>query len=109
VEDDEKLNESAEATGIRGTARAVDVDGWESVRAMPVYCGKRSASICVVLGSKHSSTYSSEYASGCFEPAALHLPAAPLPRDEGLLGQTRDPKVKACELYQNFLPFALLP
>jgi hypothetical protein len=61
---------------------------WESVRAMPFYCGKRSASICVVLGSKHSSTYSSEYASGCFEPAALHLPAAPLPRDEGLLGQT---------------------
>src|SRR4029077_8508640 len=60
----------------------------ESVRVMPSYCGKRSASICVVLGSKKSSTYSSEYASGFFEPAASHLPAAPLPRDEGLLGQT---------------------
>jgi hypothetical protein len=37
---------------------------------MPFYCGKRSASICVVLGPKKSSTYSSEYASGIFEPAA---------------------------------------
>ena len=55
---------------------------------MPFYCGKRSASICVVLGSAHSSTYSSEYASGCFKSAALHQPAVPLPRDEGLLGQT---------------------
>jgi hypothetical protein len=55
---------------------------------MPFYCGKRSASICVVLGPKKSSTYSSEYASGFFAPAASHLPAAPLPRNEGLLGQT---------------------
>jgi hypothetical protein len=55
---------------------------------MPFYCGNRSASICVVLGSKKSSTYSSEYASGFFEPVASHLPAAPLPRNEGLLGQT---------------------
>ena len=31
---------------------------------MPFYCGKRSAGICVVLGPKKSSTYSSEYASG---------------------------------------------
>jgi hypothetical protein len=58
---------------------------------MPFYCGKRSASICVVLGRKKSSTYSSEYASGFFEPAASHLPAAPLPRDEGLLEQTPSP------------------
>ena len=55
---------------------------------MPFYCGKRSAGICVVLGPKKSSTYSSEYASGFFEPAASHLPASPLPRNEGLLGQT---------------------
>ena len=54
---------------------------------MPFYCGKRSASICVVLGLKKSSAYSSEYAFGFFEPAALHLPAAPLPHNEGLLGQ----------------------
>jgi hypothetical protein len=31
---------------------------------MPFYCGKRSTGICVVLGPKKSSTYSSEYASG---------------------------------------------
>ena len=55
---------------------------------MPFYCGKRSAGICLVLGPKKPSTYSSEYASGFFEPAVLHLPAAPLPRNEGLLGQT---------------------
>ena len=68
-------------------------DGWssESVRVMPFYCSKRSASICVVLGPKKSSTYSSEYASGFSEPAASHLPAAPLLRNEGLLGQTPSP------------------
>jgi hypothetical protein len=55
---------------------------------MPFYCGKRSAGIWVVLGSKTSSTYSSEYASGFFEPAASHLPASRFPRNEGLLGQT---------------------
>ena len=55
---------------------------------MPFYCGKRSAGICVVLGPKKSSTYSSEYTSGLFEPAASHLPASPSPRNEGLLGQT---------------------
>ena len=55
---------------------------------MPFYCGKRSAGICVVLGPKTSSTYSSEYASGFFEPAASHMPASPFPRNEGLLGQT---------------------
>jgi hypothetical protein len=54
---------------------------------MPFYCGKRSVGICVVLGPKKSSTYSSKYASGFFEPAASHLPASRLPRDEGLLGQ----------------------
>jgi hypothetical protein len=57
------------------------------------YCGKRSARVptwrvCVVLGSKGSSTDSSpvagrgatgpRYASGFFEPAALHLPGYPL-------------------------------
>ena len=41
---------------------------WESIRVMPFYCGKRSASICVVLGPKKSSTYCSEYVSGFFEP-----------------------------------------
>jgi hypothetical protein len=55
---------------------------------MPFYYGKRSASICVVLGQKKSSTYSSEYASGFFDPAASHLPAALLPRKERLLRQT---------------------
>ena len=29
-----------------------------------------------------------QYASGFFEPVAVHLPAAPSPRNEGLLGQT---------------------
>ncbi len=33
---------------------------------MPFYCGERSAGICIVLGPKKSSTYSSEYASGFF-------------------------------------------
>jgi hypothetical protein len=55
---------------------------------MPFYCGKRSAGIGVVLGPKKSSTYSSEYASGFFEPTASHIPATPSPRNEGLLGQT---------------------
>jgi hypothetical protein len=55
---------------------------------MPFYCGKRSAGIWVVLGPKKPSTYSSEYASGFFEPAASHLPASRFPRNEGLLGQT---------------------
>ena len=55
---------------------------------MPFYYGERSADICVVLGPKKSSTYCREYASGFLEPAALHLPAACSPRNEGLLGQT---------------------
>ena len=54
---------------------------------MPFCCGKRSADICVVLGPKKSSTYSSEYAFSFFETAASHLPASPFPRNEGLLGQ----------------------
>jgi hypothetical protein len=59
---------------------------------MPFHCGKRSAGICVVLGPKTSSTYSSEYPSGFFEPAASHLHTSPSPRKEGLLGQApRDP------------------
>jgi len=37
---------------------------------MPFCCGKRAAGICVILGPKKSSTYSSEYASGFFAPAA---------------------------------------
>jgi hypothetical protein len=55
---------------------------------MPFNCGKRSAGIRLVLGPKKSSTYSSEYAFGFFEPAASQLPAAPSLRNEGLLGQT---------------------
>ena len=55
---------------------------------MPFSCGKRSTGICVVLGPKKSSTYSSEYASGFVEPAASYLPASPSPRYEGLLRQT---------------------
>ena len=57
--------------------------GEESVRVMPIYCGKRSTGICVVLSPKKSSTYPSEYVSGFFELAALHLRAFPLPRNEG--------------------------
>jgi len=38
---------------------------------MPFYRGKRSAGICVVLGPKKSSTYSSEYASGFFRASGL--------------------------------------
>jgi hypothetical protein len=41
---------------------------------MPFYCGEQSADICIVLGPKKSSTYSSEYASGFFEPAPLICP-----------------------------------
>jgi hypothetical protein len=59
---------------------------------MPFYCGKRAAGICVVLGPKKSSTYCREYASGFLEPAALHLPPSHSPRDEGLLGQTPNPR-----------------
>ncbi len=55
---------------------------------MPFYCGKRAASISVVLGPRKSSTSCREYASGFLEPAALHLPAAHSPRIEGLLKQT---------------------
>ena len=54
---------------------------------MAFYYGKRSASICVVLGPKKSSTYSSEYASGFFAPAASHLAAPHSPRHEGTDGQ----------------------
>ncbi len=43
--------------------------------------------ICVVLGPKKSSTYSSEYASGFSGPAASHLAAPPSPRHEGNAGQ----------------------
>jgi hypothetical protein len=47
-----------------------------------VCCGERSATICVVLGLKKSSTYSREYASGFSRPAASHLAAPPSPRYE---------------------------
>jgi len=64
---------------------------------MPFYYGKRSAGICVVLGSKNPHRIPSEgarlgalgwagtieYASGFFEPAVSHLPASPSPRNEG--------------------------
>jgi hypothetical protein len=33
------------------------------------------------------------HASGFFAPAASHLPAAPFPRNEGLLGQTPSPRL----------------
>ena len=62
---------------------------------MPFYCGKRFTGICVVLGPNKSSTYSSEYTSGLFEPAASHLPASPSPRNEGLLRQT--PSLRSSE------------
>src|SRR5712692_2463099 len=51
------------------------------------YCGERSATICVVLGPKKSSLYSSEYTSGFSGPAASHLAAPPSPRHEGNVGQ----------------------
>ncbi|MDZ4853904.1 MAG: hypothetical protein SGJ26_03420, partial [Nitrospirota bacterium] len=51
------------------------------------YYGERSATICVVLGPKKSSTYSSEYASGFSRPAASHLAAPPSSRHEGNVGQ----------------------
>ena len=59
----------------------------EPVRHRPFYCGERSATICVVLGPKKSSTYSSEYASGFSGPVASHLAASPSPRHEGNVGQ----------------------
>ena len=58
---------------------------------MPFYCGERSAGICIVLGPKKFSTYSVEYASGFFQPAASRLPAPSSPRHEGLLGQAPSP------------------
>jgi hypothetical protein len=42
--------------------------------------------ICVVLDQKKSSTYSSEYASGFFWPAASHLVATHSPRYERNVG-----------------------
>jgi len=42
----------------------------EPVGESPFYCGEPSAAICGVLGSKNSSTYFREYASGFSEPAA---------------------------------------
>ena len=54
----------------RGRGGIDDGRSSESVQIMPFYYGKRSASICVVHGPKKSSMYSSEYASGFFEPAA---------------------------------------
>jgi hypothetical protein len=47
--------------------------------------------ICVVLGPKKSSMYSSEYTSGFSGPAASHLAAPPSPRDEGNVGQAPSP------------------
>jgi hypothetical protein len=43
--------------------------------------------MCVVLGPKKSSAYSSEYASGFSGPAALHLAAPPSFRHEGNVGR----------------------
>jgi hypothetical protein len=44
-------------------------------------------SACAVLDRNKSSTYSSEYASGFFDPAALHLAAFPSPRNEDNIRQ----------------------
>lgn len=44
-------------------------------------CSERAVRTCVVLGSKKSSTYCSEYASGFLDPAALHLLVAGSPRE----------------------------
>jgi hypothetical protein len=50
---------------------------------MPFYCGKTSASICVVLGAKKFSTYSSEYASDFFQACGLASVGISFPRNEG--------------------------
>src|SRR5712692_2939794 len=59
------------------------------------YCGERSATICVVLGPKKSSMYSSEHTSGFSGPAASHLAAPPSPRHEGNVGQA--PSLRSSE------------
>src|SRR5712692_9410477 len=59
------------------------------------YCGERSATICVVLGPKKSSMYSSEHTSGFSGPAASHLAAPPSPRHEGNVGQAPSRMVKS--------------
>ncbi len=58
---------------------------------MTVLLRRTICDICVVLGSKKSSTYSSEYASSFSEPAVSHLPAPPSPLDEGHVGQAPSP------------------
>jgi hypothetical protein len=58
-----------------------------SLSDITIYCGERSATICIVLGPKKSSMYFSEYTSGFSGPAALHLAAPPSPRHEGNVGQ----------------------
>jgi hypothetical protein len=70
-------------------------EGWsdivpheEGVGACPtltflLYCGERSATICVLLGPKQYSMYSSEYTSGFSGHTASHLAAQPpSPRHE---------------------------
>jgi len=53
-----------------------------------LFCNsKLSAGNYVVLDPKKSSTYCREYASGFLELAAVHVPTACSPRNEGLLGQ----------------------
>jgi hypothetical protein len=68
---------------------------------MPFYCGKRSAGIWSFSARKKSSTYSSEYASGFFEPAASHLPTSPSPRNEGLLGQAPRSEPFSCTSWRG--------
>jgi hypothetical protein len=41
---------------------------------MPWYCSEQSTSIRIALGTKKPSTYSSEFASGFFEPVPLICP-----------------------------------
>ena len=69
-----QINPSRESRASRPVVRSLsDIDRSTA---------ERSATICVVLGPKKSSTYSSEYASGFSRPAALHLAAPLSPRHE---------------------------
>ena len=57
-------------------------EGLRSLSDRPFYYGERSTTICVVLGPKKLSTYSSGYASGFSRPVASLLVAPPSPRHE---------------------------
>jgi len=57
--------------------------------------------ICVVLGPKKSSMYSSEYTSGFSWPAASHLAAPPSPRYESNVGQAPRDQVFRSQAVQD--------